>query len=101
MAILPARAFSRRSEVHCRHRAQVDALVDEARVHLDRRLIDEPVATEEVEDGTSFGGGELVLRVRAAVVTAGPAAAGRALDRAAMERTTPVSVVAPGRIPTR
>ena len=61
-------------------------------------MIDEPVATEDVEDGPPFGGGEFVLRGarggadrRGRLRQDGP-------SRAAVERTTPVSVVAcPGR----
>jgi hypothetical protein len=48
---------------HRGHRTQIDALVEQLSVDLQRREIDEPVAGEHLNDPAPFGIGEFVGRL--------------------------------------
>ena len=55
-------ACSRQHPVHRGHRTQIDALVEQLGVDLQRRQVDEPVAGEHLRTWPPFGRGELVRR---------------------------------------
>ena len=82
--------------VHRGHRTQVDALVEQLGIDLQRREIDEPVAGEHLQDPAPFGIGELVDRVGPPVASTPRAWVRwrRVRRRVAVERTIPVNTAA-------
>src|SRR6478609_4499010 len=78
-----------------RHRTQIDTLVEQLSIDLQRREIDEPVAGEHLNDPAPFGIGEFVAGSTAdSVQTAGVSAVAALRRRVAVERTSPVNVAA-------
>lgn len=77
--------------VHRGHRTQIDALVEQLHIHLERSLIDETVAVEDVEDAVAWRSMSVCLFVGSAAAAAGVGTVAAAQRRPAVERTTPVN----------